>query len=121
VQAGDFFKDSLPACDAYLLKNVIHDWGHRESIEILKAVRRVAPIRAVVLIIEAELPAGPEPHPAKALNWMMLGWTTGRERTAAEYEALLSAAAFKLQRVIRASNEVAIFEAIPSGDTRGPP
>jgi hypothetical protein len=42
-----------------------------------------------------------------------------RERTAAEYETLLSAAAFKLERVNRASKEVAIFEASPSGDASG--
>ena len=24
---GDFFKDKLPSCDAYLLKAILHDWG----------------------------------------------------------------------------------------------
>lgn len=27
LQAGDFFQDALPRCDAYLLMDVIHDWG----------------------------------------------------------------------------------------------
>jgi hypothetical protein len=25
LQAGDFFKDSLPVCDAYLVMEIIHD------------------------------------------------------------------------------------------------
>jgi hypothetical protein len=29
VQGGDFFKDALPRCDAYLLMDVIHAWGDR--------------------------------------------------------------------------------------------
>src|SRR5690606_23848707 len=26
LQAGDFFRDPLPRCDAYLLMDIIHDW-----------------------------------------------------------------------------------------------
>jgi hypothetical protein len=32
VQAGDFLKDPLPVCDAYLLMHVIHDWDDRDSL-----------------------------------------------------------------------------------------
>jgi hypothetical protein len=116
VQAGDFFKDPLPACDAYLLKNVIHDWSDQESVDILKAVHRAGPKDATVLLLEAELPSGPEPHPAKALNMIMLGWSTGRERTTSEYEALLAAACFKLQRIIPVRKDVSIFEAVLSSE-----
>jgi hypothetical protein len=42
LQPGDFFKDELPFCDAYLLMDIIHDWGDEESEAILKAVRRAA-------------------------------------------------------------------------------
>src|SRR6185503_19047092 len=31
-QAGDFFKDKLPVCDAYLVMEVIHDWSDAESV-----------------------------------------------------------------------------------------
>jgi len=114
VQAGDFFKDPLPACDAYLLKHVLHDWSDVESIKILKSVRRAAPRRAALLVIEAELPDEPERHPANWLDVAMLCWTSGRERTASEYAQLFATADFKLVRVIRASNEVSIFEASPN-------
>ena len=46
LQAGDFFKDRLPTCDAYLIMEVIHDWDDAASTRILKAVRRAAPRHA---------------------------------------------------------------------------
>ncbi len=30
LQGGDFFKDALPICDAYVLMEVIHDWSDAE-------------------------------------------------------------------------------------------
>jgi len=42
---------------------------------------------------------------------VMLAWTTGRERTASEYGALLRAAGFQLRRVLPVGREVSIFEA----------
>jgi hypothetical protein len=113
LRGGDFFKDPLPVCDAYLLKHVIHDWPDEPSIGILRAVRRAAPAHAKLLLLEAELPSGPESSPAKHLDVVMLTWTTGRERTAGEYDALLTAAGFKLQRVIPANAALSIFEATP--------
>src|SRR5207245_479447 len=37
LQAGDFFRDALPRCDAYLLMEIIHDWDDAEAVEILRA------------------------------------------------------------------------------------
>lgn len=42
LQAGDFFKDALPRCDAYILMEIIHDWPDEEAATILQAVRRAA-------------------------------------------------------------------------------
>src|SRR5215207_7676680 len=35
LQAGDFFKDQLPTCDAYILMEVLHDWDERPALEIV--------------------------------------------------------------------------------------
>ena len=43
AQGGDFFRDALPATDAYILGNVVHDWADREAEAILRNVRRAAP------------------------------------------------------------------------------
>ena len=48
LAAGDFFSDPLPVADAYVLMEVIHDWADEKAIDILTAVRRVAPSHARV-------------------------------------------------------------------------
>lgn len=90
--AGDFFKDTLPAADTYLLSNIIHDWDDAEAVAILDCVRRSAPSGAHVLLLEQWLPPGPEFHPAKNLDIVMLLIVGGRERTDADYRGLFERA-----------------------------
>jgi C-methyltransferase len=40
VHAGNFFAERLPAADAYLLMEILHDWADEKCVEILRAVRR---------------------------------------------------------------------------------
>ena len=110
---GSFFTDPLPACDAYLLMTVIHDWADTEAAAILAAVRRAAPPQAKVLILEMLMPGAPGIHPAKILDIEMLVMTGGRERTLAEYERLLDAASMRLIRVIRTRSPTVILEGQP--------
>jgi len=110
--AGDFFK-SLPAADAYMLMEVIHDWDDDDAVKILGAVRRAAPAGAKVLLIEA-LVSDDGPLFGKVLDIIMLAVTGGRERTAPEYEALLRASGWKLERTIPTRSQCAILEAVPA-------
>jgi O-methyltransferase domain len=110
MQAGDFFKDPLPACDAYLLMSVIHDWSDAEAVSILKAVRRAAPSHAKLLLIELLVSEEPGPHVGKALDIEMLVMTTGQERTRAQYEQLLRAAGFRLEQVVPTAGATAILQ-----------
>lgn len=89
---GDFFKGDLPRADLYLMTNIIHDWADKESLAILKNLRAAAPPGARLVVYELALPEGPEPHPAKMLDIVMLAIAGGRERTAREYAALFTAA-----------------------------
>jgi hypothetical protein len=111
LQAGDFFLDALPTCDAYLLLEVIHDWADEEATAILAAVRDAAAPGAKLLVIERLVPSGPYPHPSKGMDVNMLVLTGGRERTHREYEALLTAAGLRLARVIETPGGVSIIEA----------
>src|SRR5205823_3794118 len=56
VQPGDFFKDQLPKCDAYILMEIVHDWPDEEAVAILKAIRRAAVARAALFLIETIVP-----------------------------------------------------------------
>ena len=107
---GSFFDDELPAADTYLLMNVLHDWQDDRSAKILAAIRKAAPNGAKLLVIEAVLPDGPEPHWSKTLDINMLR-IGGRERTEGEYGALLSAAGFQVSPVVGTDSPYSIIEA----------
>ena len=111
LQAGDFFRDTLPSCDAYLLMEIIHDWADEESVAILQAVRRAAPSHAKVLLIERLVPDDPGPDWSKMLDIHMLALFGGRQRTRQEYEALLTKSGFVLLRDIDTRAGISILEA----------
>lgn len=112
LQAGDFFRDNLPACDGYLLMEVIHDWADSESVAILQAIRRTALPNATLLLIEAIIPDHPGPAWTKMLDIHMLALLGGKQRTRLEYEALLNQAGFTLQREIDTHAGISILEAV---------
>jgi len=115
LQGGDFFKDALPACDAYLVMEVIHDWADEESVAILRAIRRAAPADSRLLLLEQIVPASPAPHWSKMLDIHMLTLLGGRQRTRQEYDALLERAGFSIERQIETGADISILEARPIG------
>ncbi|MGH3086870.1 MAG: methyltransferase, partial [Rubrobacteraceae bacterium] len=111
LRAGDFFRDELPVCDAYLLMEVIHDWDDEKSIAILRAVRRAAPAGAKVLFIESIVPEDPGPDRSKTLDIVMLTILGGKQRTRDEYRDLLEKSGFAFRREIDTGAGVSIMEA----------
>ena len=110
--AGDFFAE-VPAADAYIMKHIIHDWDDERSVRILKNIH--AAIRGEdgkVLIVEAVVPEGNEPHYSKLLDLEMLTSPGGAERTAEEYRQLLAQAGFKLTRIVPTKSPFSIVEAV---------
>ena len=61
------------------------------AVAILRTCQRAMAPGGRVLIIEAVLPTGNEPHPAKIGDLQMLVIGGERERTEAEYRTLLAA------------------------------
>lgn len=112
LQPGDFFKDPLPVCDAYLVMEVIHAWNDADALAILHAIRRAAPPQATLLVIEQMVPDDPGPHWAKTLDLHMLALLGGRQRSQHEYAALMEGAGFRFQRQIDTPADIAILEAV---------
>jgi O-methyltransferase domain/Dimerisation domain len=112
VVGGDFFASVPPAGDFYLLANVIHDWDDERAVAILRSCHRAMANGGRVLIIEAVLPTGNEPHPGKVGDLQMLVITGGRERTEAEYRALLTTSGFRPTQVIPTASVVSAVEGI---------
>ena len=111
LHGGDFFTDQLPACDAYLLMDVIHDWDDERALAILKNVRRAARHHAVVLIVEAIIADSPGPNWPRTMDiWMLT--IGGKQRTQQEFSALFAQAGFRFTREIDTHAGASIIEAV---------
>ncbi len=110
-RAGDFFVDALPAADAYILMEVIHDWADAEALAILGAVRRAAPPGATVLVIESVIAEEQADPRAQTLDVLMLYVTGGRERTARQFRELFERTGLRYGDVIETAGPLRIVEA----------
>ena len=114
VEGGSFF-DSVPSGgDAYVLKNVVHDWPDGQAVAILRNVRVAAGADATVLLVEAVLPEHDRDFAGKWVDLEMLLEANGRERDAAEYRDLLRQAGFRMTRVVQTAAPYSVVEATPA-------
>ncbi len=111
IAQGSFF-DSVPGGgDAYILKNIIHDWPDDKAVQILRNVRTGAGPGATVLLVELVIPDHDRDFPGKWSDLEMLLNLGARERTAAEYRKLLSQAGFHMTRVVQTASPLSVVEA----------
>jgi hypothetical protein len=96
--AGSFF-ERVPEGDVYVLAGILHDWDDERAATILRTIRDCARTGARVLMVEAVIPPGNEPHGSKWLDLLMLTLAGGRERTAPEWRDLLDGAGFEVERL----------------------
>lgn len=100
IVAGDFFQGVPAGADAYLLANVLHDWGDSDSVRILSACRQAMAADGRVLVIERLIPDDPAAAvPVLLSDLTMLVVTGGQERANAEYGRLLAEAGLSLAGV----------------------
>lgn len=112
VQPGSFFEHVPSGGDTYVLKRILHDWGDDDAKRILAQVHRAAASGSRLFVLDAVMAPGNAPDFAKLLDLQMLVFTTGgRERTRPEWEALLDATGFTLERVVDTKAPIAILEA----------
>ena len=110
LQAGDFFTDQLPECDAYLLMEVIHDWADEKAVEILSTVRRSARSGSALLLVEALMPATPGPHWVKMLDVHMMALFAARQRSEHGYDRLAEQSGFRRVGVTDTAAGVSVLE-----------
>ena len=110
IQAGNFFEDTLPVCDAYLMMQTLHDWSDHEADKILKAIRRSAPPHAKLLLAEWLIPEDGKPSWTLFVDLIMLGELTGKERSQLEFRELLAEGGFRRDRVIDVGFNTFILE-----------
>jgi SAM-dependent methyltransferase len=95
---GDFF-DRVPEGDVYILSTILHDWSDERAAAILRTIRTCAPDGARLLVLDAVVPPGDEPHGAKWLDLLMLCLLGGRERDEDEWRALFAQGGFDPVRI----------------------
>ena len=114
-EAGDFFERVPAAADAYLVKSVVHDWDDAKSRALLARCREAMRADSVLLLIEILAPERLTGAPFESmivgsdLNMMLM--TGGKERTEAQYRALLESAGLAVARVVPTPGAMSIVEA----------
>ena len=112
---GNFFESIPQGGDTHVLAHVMQSFDDDRCVKILSNCRHALPRTGTLLLIEPVIAPGNEPSPAKLLDLQMLVVTGGRQRTRAEYAALLEAASLRLIRVVGTDSGESVIEAEPSG------
>jgi ubiquinone/menaquinone biosynthesis C-methylase UbiE len=104
---GDMFT-SVPRADAYIMKHIIHDWDDERAHKLLTTCHKNLEPNGRLICVDAVLPplGDTGAAPAKFMNILMLAMIRGKERTRKEWEALYSAAGFRVSRVTQLQDNV---------------
>jgi len=119
VIAGDFFHSVPKGGDAYILKNIIHDWDDERSSTILKNCRNAISAGGKLLLVERVMPARIDASAGHQrwtmLDMHMLVMLGGRERTEEEFRSLLATVNFELKRtlLLQGATGYSVIEATP--------
>lgn len=112
---GDFLAAIPPDGDAYFMQRILHNWDDELCVRVLETCRRTMAGRGSLLIVEFVMPARNDPATSvSGLDLCMMVCLGARERTEAEYRALLGRAGFEWKRTMPTSAGVSIIEALPS-------
>ncbi len=97
VESGDMFRDPWPeGCDLHLFSNVMHDWGEREILELLRRSRESLASGGRVLVHEAFLdPDKRGPRPVAEYSCILAHSTQGRCYAWTEMEGFLATSGFR--------------------------
>jgi hypothetical protein len=116
TETCDFFTSVPGGGDAYIMKHIIHDWDDQRAAVILTNIRTALGGRrdGRVILLDAVVPGGNEPHLSKLLDLEMMLMPGGRERTAEEFSALFRRAGFVLTRIVPTESMLSVVEARPA-------
>lgn len=93
-------------------KHIIHDWSDEDCLTILSHCRAGITAGGKVLIVEMVILERNVPAVSKSFDLGMLLFLTGRERTEAEYRALLERAGFELTRIVPTPSAYSVIEGV---------
>ncbi|MER5556285.1 methyltransferase [Streptomyces sp. NPDC002793] len=103
VVVGDLTKPVAAGADAFVLNNVVRDWGDEKATALLRNCRAGMTPTSRLLLVETLMPPVLTPDESAAYGLTDLNnlvFTGGRERTRDEYADLLDAAGFALSATV---------------------
>ncbi|MEV0393310.1 methyltransferase [Polymorphospora rubra] len=109
VVPGDFFAPLPTGGDVYVVARAITDWNDRDATAILRRCAEATGDGGRVLIVEV-LPTEPHVPHLSPFDLQMLAVVGGRERTLADFEALVAAAGLAVTRVLHGRGGLALIE-----------
>jgi len=113
VIGGDAFTAVPAGYETYLLSRVIHDWDDERAMALLSRCHQAMQPRGKVLLVERVILTGSTPQVlVLESDVQMLVVAGGKERTDAEYRALLSAADFEVTQLIPVLTPFYMIEAM---------
>ena len=118
AEACDFFESVPEGGDVYSIANVLHDWGDDDCVAILRTIRRAMADDARLLVVEHVLDApgrsAERRRDVHLVDLHMLVMFGARERTQAEYDALLARAGFTSSSLANTASDWNVLEARPA-------
>ncbi len=96
---SSFFDEVAPGADAYLLKNILHDWNDAQALKILRVVRTAMRESSKLLLVEAVVKSVERRPEVLMADMQMAVACGGKERTLGEYADLLGKVGLRISHV----------------------
>jgi SAM-dependent methyltransferase len=114
LMAGDFFQRVPQGMDAYIVREVLHDWDEQHCIDILQSCHKAMRPDSRLLVVEHIAHPDDKRSFTKFLGLQMMLEQEGHERTEDELRKIHEAAGFRIQRIIPIPEPTTtIIESIP--------
>ena len=112
LEIGDCF-ESLPTdVDAYILKNVIHNWPDEQVVQIYKTIHQAMKPQARLLLAETVIfDDDPLQRIKLNLDLTMMVIHSSKERTVKQHRELLEKAGLKIAKIVPTRSQLSVIEA----------
>lgn len=110
IVRGSFLDEVPRGADRYLLLAIVHDWDDDHAQRLLANVARAMTPSSRTIVVEGVLADRPRDDLVQALDLLICVIATGRERTAAQFEALYHASGLRLGRAHALATGFVAFE-----------
>jgi hypothetical protein len=116
IVGGDFFASVPPGGDAYVLRQIVHDWDDARAALIPQSCRRAMRDSGRVLVVKRAIASDNyQALRALSLDMLMLVILGGLQRNEEEYRALFAAAGVRLSAVVPLGDaeQFSVYEGTP--------